>query len=108
MSRASFQLHNMAEPAGSGRPVEVAVSGEVDVTNADNFGQSVTELTGAAPVILELSRLHYLDSAGFAALDRLLKLGVVFVVSEQSPIRRAAELMQLPFHRDVEAARRAC
>lgn len=98
MTGASFELQHVDDA--------LTVSGEIDVTNADDFAQSVTELSRAGPVILELSRLHYLDSAGFAALDGLLKRGIVLVVSPQSLIHKAAELMQLPFHHDVQAARR--
>ena len=33
-------------------------------------------------------------------------LAVVLVVGPESPVLRAATLMELPFHRDAEAARR--
>ena len=98
-----FTLHEL----GDGPLTVVAAAGEIDATNADDFAESVGALTGPRPVILELSGLQYLDSAGFAALDRLLAQGaVVLVVGPESPVLRAATLMELPFHRDAEAARR--
>lgn len=96
---ALFQLHQDS-------PAEIVVTGEIDAANADNFAQSVTELCRDQPFILELSRLVYLDSAGFAALDCVLAAGAVVVVSPDSPIHRAAEIMNLPFHPDVDTARR--
>ncbi|MFF0489721.1 STAS domain-containing protein [Nocardia sp. NPDC003482] len=104
MTRAAFELHT----AGlTGAPPSVAVTGEVDVTNADDFAESVATLPGARPLLLELSNLDYLDSAGFAALDRLLAdEAVVLVLAPGSPIHRAAALVELPFHGDAAAAAR--
>ena len=98
MSGAVFRLQHVDDA--------LTVSGEIDVTNADAFAHSVTELSDERPVILELSRLDYLDSAGFAAVDGLLARGAILVVSPESLIHKAAELMELPFHHDVETARR--
>ena len=54
-----------------------------------------------------LSAVKYLDSAGFAALDRLLEQNaIVLVLSPDSFMYRVAELMCLPIHHDAEAARR--
>lgn len=98
-----FTLHEL----GDGPTTVVAAAGEIDATNADDFAQSVGALPGPRPVILELSGLQYMDSAGFAALDRLLAQGAaVLVVSPESLVYRAAQLLELPFHRDAEAARR--
>ncbi|OBI47442.1 hypothetical protein A5707_19350 [Mycobacterium kyorinense] len=99
MTRSVFELAD--------GPREFAVTGEIDASNADDFAKSVGALSDE-PVILDLSGLRYLDSAGFAALDRLLAAGaVVVVVSPDSVVYKAAQLMALPFHPDVETARRA-
>jgi anti-sigma B factor antagonist len=87
-------------------PAEIAVTGEIDAANADSFAQSVIDMCHDQPVVVDLSRLVYLDSAGFAALDHVLAAGAVVVVSPDSLIHRAAELMNLPFHPDVDTARR--
>ncbi|MGA8546508.1 MAG: STAS domain-containing protein [Mycobacterium sp.] len=103
MTRADFQLQNSSNGAGA----EVTVTGEVDVTNVEEFTESVLAVPGTRPVILELSGIKYLDSAGFAALDRLLEENaIVLVLSPDSFMYRVAELMCLPIHHDVETARR--
>ncbi len=107
MTRADFQLQNSSNGAGPVTPAEVTVTGEVDVTNVEEFTESVLAVPGTRPVILELSGIKYLDSAGFAALDRLLEQNaIVLVLSPDSFMYRVAELMCLPIHHDVETARR--
>lgn len=107
MTRAVFQLQNSRNGAGAATPAAVTVTGEVDVTNVEEFTQSVLAVPGTRPIILELSPVKYLDSAGFAALDRLLEQNaIVLVLSPDSFMYRVAELMCLPIHQDVETARR--
>ncbi len=105
-SGAVFQLHNPETDYASTAASLVAVSGEVDVTNVSEFTRSVLAVSDNRPIILQLSGLRYLDSAGFAAVDRLLADGaIVVVLSPDSLVHKAAELMCLPFHHDTEAAR---
>jgi len=103
---AVFQLQT-PDGAGALTPAEVIVTGEVDASNVQEFTRSVQELPGARPVILQLSSVQYLDSAGFAALDRLLEENaIVVVLSPDSFMYRVAELMCLPIHHDAATARR--
>ncbi len=107
MTRAVFQLH---VPDGDDvpAPVEVTVTGEVDASNVREFTRSVSEVPGERPLILQLSSVKYLDSAGFAALDRLLaEKTILIVLSSDSFMYRVASLMCMPIHDDAEAARRA-
>jgi len=107
MTRAVFQLQNPDNGAAATSPAEVTVTGEIDVTNVDEFKRSVLDVPGPRPFILELSGVKYLDSAGFAALDRLIEQSaIVLVLSPDSFMYRVAELMCLPLHHDAEAARR--
>ena len=107
MTRAVFQLHNPDGGAEEDVPAEVTVTGEVDVTNVAAFTRSVLAVPGPRPVILQLSKVKYLDSAGFAALDRLLEQNaIVLVLAPDSFMYRVAELMCLPIHHDAETARR--
>ena len=107
MTRAVFQLQIPESDTAAATPAEVTVTGEIDVTNVDEFTRSVLAVPGPRPVILQLSPIKYLDSAGFAALDRLLEQGaIVLVLSPDSFMYRVAELMCLPLHHDTEAARR--
>jgi anti-sigma B factor antagonist len=107
MTRADFQLQYPESDAAAATPAEVTVTGEIDVTNVDEFARSVLDVPGPRPFILQLSGVKYLDSAGFAALDRLLEQhAVVLVLSPDSFMFRVAELMCLPIHHDADAARR--
>ena len=107
MTRAVFQLQYPESDGAAPGAAEVTVTGEIDVTNVDEFTRSVLDVPGPRPVILQLSGVKYLDSAGFAALDRLLEQdAIVLVLSPASFMFRVAELMCLPIHHDAEAARR--
>jgi anti-sigma B factor antagonist len=108
VTRAVFQLQSPETGPGAATPAEVTVTGEVDVTNVEEFTRSVLAVPDTRPIILDLSGLNYLDSAGFAALDRLLaQNAIVVVLPPESVMYKAAELMCLPLHHDVETARRA-
>jgi anti-anti-sigma factor len=89
-------------------PVAVTVTGEVDASNVVDFNRAVRDLPGDRPVVLQLSSVRYLDSAGFSALDRLLADGeIVIVLAPDSFMYRVAELMCMPIHHDAKAARKA-
>jgi len=108
MTRAVFQLQNPDNGTAPTTAAEVTVTGEIDVTNVDEFTRSVLDVPGPRPIILQLSGVKYLDSAGFAALDRLLEQNaIVLVLSPDSFMYRVAEIMCLPIHHDTERARRA-
>jgi anti-sigma B factor antagonist len=105
-----FYLQSPGDPedVGAPTPAEVTVTGEVDASNVAQFTRSVGDLPGVRPVILQLSSVKYLDSAGFAALDRLLaEKAIVIVLSPGSFMYRVATLMCMPIHDDAETARRA-
>ena len=107
MTRAVFQLQT-PDGRGAATPTEVMVTGEVDASNVQEFTQSVQDLPGARPVILQLSSVEIPGQRGFAALDRLLEENaIVIVLSPDSFMYRVAELMCLPIHHDAETARRA-
>ncbi|MBS2965349.1 STAS domain-containing protein [Actinocrinis puniceicyclus] len=81
------------------------VTGEVDMTNAAAFAAEVTQSAAERPTVLDLGDLLYIDSAGFAALHRLVAGHPVCVaLPAHSPIRRAAMLVGLPHRDTVEAA----
>lgn len=104
----SFELATLPSPPGDGPPVPVAqVRGDIDVTNADALADALADLARPA-LIIDLSAVRYFDSAGFAALDKLLsRHQVAAVVPPGSVIRAAMSLMNLPFHDTVTAARAA-
>ena len=106
MSGTVFTLQLADAPDGD--PILATVGGEIDVTNTDDFTRAVSGLSGNRPVVVDLSPLRYLDSAGFAALDRLIvERGVVIVISPESLVQRAAVVMELPYHPDTDSALQA-
>jgi anti-sigma B factor antagonist len=78
--------------------------GEVDAANAAGFEAALARLAEPA-LVIDLSQAGYLDSAGFAALDRLFaKTALAVVIAPDSVLRTAAQLMGLPVHDTVGQA----
>lgn len=50
-----------------GTPV-LTVSGEIDMSNAGNLEAALTGFQGDVPLVVDLSAVDYLDSAGLAVL----------------------------------------
>jgi anti-anti-sigma factor len=50
----------------------VAVAGEIDIATAGEFTAALREQLAAAPVLLDLRRLTFMDSSGVRALDAVL------------------------------------
>lgn len=102
----NFQVQPVGPPKGSGGTVPaVQVHGDVDAANATDLGNALRELAFPA-LIIDLSLVDYLDSAGFAMIDRLLdEAPVAVVISPDSVMRPAAELINLPFHDSLADAR---
>jgi anti-anti-sigma factor len=102
----SFQLRPVELPAGSGATVPaVQIHGDVDAATATDVSTALRELASPA-LIIDLSLVDYFDSAGFAMIDRLLdEIQAVVVISPDSVIRPAAEIINLPFHDSLSEAR---
>ena len=102
----NFQLRPVGPPAGSGETVPaVQIRGDVDAANATELGSALRELASPA-LIIDLSLVDYFDSAGFAMIDRLLdEVRAVVVISPDSVMRPAAELVNLPFYDSLTDAR---
>jgi anti-sigma B factor antagonist len=92
-----------------GEVLVVRLAGEIDMSNAEDLGSAVLEATpnDALGVILDLSNVQYLDSAGIyviygirgrlKARDQLLRL----VVPAGSPVHDALRLAGVHGHGDV-------
>lgn len=89
-------------------PPAAMLTGELDRTNAAHFVAALDGVPGRRPLILDLSRLRFIDSAGFAAVIRMVEQQIVVLVVEPvSLLRRAATVMGLPMHDHVDSARTA-
>ena len=96
MTAADFTLKTSTDERG---PVTVAVTGEVDATNAARFTAAVEEIAAERAIVLDLSDLLYVDSAGFAALHRIVAGHMIAIaLPSHSPLHRAAVLIDLPHH----------
>ncbi|MGW6056745.1 STAS domain-containing protein [Streptomyces sp. NPDC055189] len=94
-----------ADGESSDDTLVVKVTGEIDTTNADAFAAEVGELPGPRPLVLDLSNVLYLDSAGFAVLDRLISRQTVrIVISPGSRTHTAATLLSIPHYAAVDLA----
>ena len=81
----------------SGAPV-VAVSGELDMSNADRLQATVDAIVEGAPtrLIFDLSDLRFMDSAGIAVLLRAAARVESIELRDPSPaVRRVVELTGL-------------
>ena len=104
MTPAQFELIEVEQAPR----LVVGLRGEVDATNAADFERAIAAMTASGPVVLDLSRVSYFDSAGFEVLDRLLATGsLIAVISGDSALRSAAALMGVRFHDTLEQARAA-
>jgi anti-sigma B factor antagonist len=107
MGPEEFQLRDIDGGAGDDI-LTFELVGDVDIANHAEFERAVTELLDRGPLVLDLSPATYLDSAGFAALDRLLGRGhLELVMNATCLLRKAATIVGVPFHDDVGAARGA-
>jgi anti-anti-sigma factor len=79
----------------------VRVGGELDAFGAQSFRERVGFLRGADRIVVDLSELVFIDSAGLHALFAVARgakdvgASVAFVVPPLSPVRRVIELVLL-------------
>jgi anti-anti-sigma factor len=76
------------------RAVVARLHGDIDSSNA---AEILLPLAGEAvdrPLILALDDVHYIDSAGMAAIETLRNSGVLYIVAPRASIvRRALEIV---------------
>jgi anti-sigma B factor antagonist len=76
----------------------VAVSGDVDIANADALKATVASVVADAPerLVFDLSDLRFIDSAGIAVLLYATEYGAAVELLNPSPaVRRVVELTGL-------------
>lgn len=80
-------------------PQELWVAGDLDRTTTDRFDDAVqTVIVGAGPLVLDLSRVRFLDSSGVRSLVKLgLSMrGRALVLREPSPpVMRVLQMTRL-------------
>ncbi|HEU0304231.1 MAG TPA: STAS domain-containing protein [Gaiellaceae bacterium] len=99
-------------------PSVVAVTGELDLSSATKWEEEVEEAVRSSPaVILDLSRVGFVDSAGVRALFTMLRAAqsrgapMLFAAPRDGSVRRLLEILDLesvvPVCDSVEDALRA-
>jgi anti-anti-sigma factor len=85
---ASFELENVVD-AGSGVTL-LALAGELDLTNVDDLDEKLASATNGRPVVVDLNRLVFVDSAALHRLFRIVRNrgvgGLAFVVEPTAPV----------------------
>lgn len=107
----SLPLHDLELDARDGVLV-ATVSGEIDLTNVAAIEGTILDAArreGASAVVLDLSRVGYLDSAAFAAVHRLTTaVPVRLVLAPGATVYRAVMVAGLdrmaPTYDTVDAA----
>jgi anti-sigma B factor antagonist len=70
---ADQPLFSLAVSADGDGRTTVAASGELDLTAADGFAAAVGEALAAGAVLIDLSAVTFMDSAGVRALNTALR-----------------------------------
>ena len=95
---AAFELEQMED---ADEVVVVAVAGDLDLSNADDLVERLGTTAAGRPLVVDLSRVLFIDSA---ALHRLFGVArergsgrLALVAEPNAPVARTLEIVQ--FHR---------
>lgn len=78
--------------------LHVAISGELDLTNARELEDRIAELAagGVSIVVLDLNRVVFIDSAALHVLFRTARTGRIgIVLAPTAPVARTVEIVGL-------------
>ena len=104
---ATFELQQVAD-VGSGVSL-VALSGELDLSNVDDLDDDLESATNGGPVVLDLNRLVFVDSAALHRLFRMVRTrgaaGVAFVVEPNAPVAGTLSIVGLARAASVASTR---
>ncbi|GIF21787.1 anti-anti-sigma factor [Actinoplanes tereljensis] len=85
--------------------VVLAATGEIDMSNADAFAAALTgarKQAAQAPIIVDLTAVEYLDSAGLAALFPHIEQVTLLASPLLAPVLTVAGLADLTTVRDAQ------
>jgi anti-anti-sigma factor len=96
-------------------PVTLRLDGDLDLTSVTSFEGKIERAAERAPagLIVDLSGLRFIDTAGVAMLFRETarmaerSRPLVYVASEESTARRVLGIASMPVHESVRDAYRA-
>ena len=86
-----------------GGAVVLAATGEIDMSNAARFANALTEaFAGGTPLVVDLTAVEYIDSAGLAALFPHVEHLRLLATSLLTPVLTVAGLDDLITVREAE------
>jgi anti-anti-sigma factor len=93
---AAFELEHVQD--GGTEVAVVAVAGELDLSNADDLVEQLGAAAAGRPLVVDLNRVLFIDSA---ALHRLFVVAresgvarLALVADENAPVARTLEIVQ--------------
>ena len=93
---AIFELTFEADDSGIAL---VALAGELDLSNVDDLDEELRAVTNGSPLVLDLSRVIFIDSAALHQLFRMVRergaRAVAFVIEPTAPIARTLSIAGL-------------
>jgi anti-anti-sigma factor len=97
-----FKIHDgllAVQQTSAGQRLRIALDGEMDLANAETAASTLREaLRSDKDVVVDLTKLAFLDSTGVAMLLRAMQEGgerLSFLPSEHDPVRRLLNLTGL-------------
>lgn len=102
MPTTDFQVHDgllVVQQTTEGKRLRVALLGEMDLANAECAGSVLREALGSGKsVVVDLTKLEFLDSTGVALLIEAMGTGgerLSFLPSEHAAVQRLLSLTGL-------------
>ena len=94
---ATFELEHVAD--GDSGVTLLALAGELDLTNVDDLDGELETVANGGPLVLDLNRLVFVDSAALHQLFRIVRergaRGVAFVIEPTAPVAGTLSIVQL-------------
>jgi anti-anti-sigma factor len=82
----------------AGEPGRFALVGEIDLTTADRIAEIPVSALGEETVVLDFSKVSFMDSSGIRALVRLartLKRGTLVIWGARGRVKRMLERLEI-------------
>lgn len=77
----------------------VALAGELDLTNAEDLDERLGAIASGRPLVLDVNRLVFVDSAALHRLFRIVRergpRGVAFVVDPSAPVAATLGIVEM-------------
>jgi anti-anti-sigma factor len=94
---ASFDVELLEAPGSE--VTLVALTGELDLTNVHDLDERLAVVANGLPIVLDLGRLAFVDSAALQHIFRIARergrSGVAFVVEPTAPVAATLAIVEL-------------